>query len=208
MNSKIAMSALSILASLAIMGGATFAFFSDSGTSSGNVFAAGNLNLQLDDTNETVTENVTASFGTGVTPLSPGGSVTGYVSFHNAGNIDIAEIKIGSNLDVNGGGVDGSNLADVLNLTVLTGDDTACSTGQVDQTSTINALIGGGGGNPVLTLTELNNNDYDSLPGVSVGPDKFVCVTFTMDSTAGNQYQGDSITETFTFEAHQNASQT
>ncbi len=46
MNSKIALSAISILASLALVGGATFALFSDVATSSDNTFATGTLNLR------------------------------------------------------------------------------------------------------------------------------------------------------------------
>src|SRR3989338_7080590 len=46
MNKRIVFSALSIFASAAFVVGATFAFFSDSETSSGNVFAAGEIDLQ------------------------------------------------------------------------------------------------------------------------------------------------------------------
>lgn len=48
MNTRIALSGLSILASLAIIGGATFAFFSDTETSEDNVFVAGSLDLKVD----------------------------------------------------------------------------------------------------------------------------------------------------------------
>lgn len=47
MNSKIAMSALSIMASLAIMGGATFALFTDTATSQNNTFSTGNASLLI-----------------------------------------------------------------------------------------------------------------------------------------------------------------
>lgn len=71
MNKKIALSAISILTSLALLGGATFAFFSDVGTSSENVFGAGALDLKLsDDTPETNQDNVIASFG--AADLGPG----------------------------------------------------------------------------------------------------------------------------------------
>jgi len=51
MNTKIALSGLSILSALVLVGGATFAFFSDVGTSSGNVFGAGTLNVDITDQN-------------------------------------------------------------------------------------------------------------------------------------------------------------
>ena len=57
MKKKIALSLLSIVSALAIMGGATFAFFSSSGTSSGNTFVSGTLTLNLDDTDEDAVDN-------------------------------------------------------------------------------------------------------------------------------------------------------
>lgn len=47
MNKKIAMSAISIMGSLAIMGGVTFALFDDSVTATNNTFAAGNADLKI-----------------------------------------------------------------------------------------------------------------------------------------------------------------
>ncbi len=51
-NRRIIASGLSIVSALAVMGGATFAFFSDSATSTGNVFAAGTLSIDITDQNE------------------------------------------------------------------------------------------------------------------------------------------------------------
>lgn len=50
MNKKIALSGLSILTALALIGGATFAFFSDVETSHNNVLQAGALDLTIDNT--------------------------------------------------------------------------------------------------------------------------------------------------------------
>lgn len=47
MNKRIAMSALSIMSSLAIVGGTTFALFDDSVTQTANTFAVGDANLQI-----------------------------------------------------------------------------------------------------------------------------------------------------------------
>lgn len=51
-NKKIAFSLISIVSALAIMGGATFAYFSSQATSTDNVFGSGTLELLLDDNNE------------------------------------------------------------------------------------------------------------------------------------------------------------
>ena len=54
MNKRLLLSLASLAASSALVVGATFAFFSDSGTSNDNVFSAGTLDLKLsDDTPET-----------------------------------------------------------------------------------------------------------------------------------------------------------
>ena len=202
MNSKIIMSGISILSALAVMGGATFAFFSSQGTSTNNVFAAGTLGLKVDDNDEAAATTISASFGSGA--LAPGASSSGFVSLHNSGTLSIAEVALGAN-ETSNNNSGTSDLADVLNMTVKTGDDNTCVSGMVDQTSAINAQIGPG--SPNLTLAELNTTDYDSLPGVSVGPDKYVCMTFTMDPSAGDVYQNNSITEDFVFTGHQDVSQ-
>src|SRR3989344_2122501 len=50
-NKKIALSLLSIASALVIVGGATFAFFSDTKTSTENTFAAGTLEVSITDQN-------------------------------------------------------------------------------------------------------------------------------------------------------------
>src|SRR3990172_8936617 len=77
MNRSIWLSILSIFAVTALVGGLTFAFFSNTGTSSANTFSTGTLDLRLSDTGtgpEADLDNVTASFGSNT--LVPG-SCTG-----------------------------------------------------------------------------------------------------------------------------------
>src|SRR3989344_3029263 len=57
LNSRILLAAASILAALALIVGATFAFFSDTETSNNNVFGAGTLDLVLCDDDENVDPN-------------------------------------------------------------------------------------------------------------------------------------------------------
>jgi len=72
MNKKIAMSAISIVSSLAIMGGATYAAFTDTATLTDNTFAAGTAEIQVSKT------GVPAEFGgsvpgfTGTAAFYPG----------------------------------------------------------------------------------------------------------------------------------------
>jgi len=50
MNKKMFLSGLSIMTAVALIGGATFAFFNDTETSTGNTLAAGAIDLQIDNT--------------------------------------------------------------------------------------------------------------------------------------------------------------
>ena len=50
MNKKIALSGISILTALTLVGAGAFAFFSDTETSTGNILAAGELDLKIDNT--------------------------------------------------------------------------------------------------------------------------------------------------------------
>ena len=63
MNRSILLSILSIFAVVGLVGGVTFAFFSDTETSSDNLFSSGTLNMQLSKDNSTFTESVTGSVG-------------------------------------------------------------------------------------------------------------------------------------------------
>src|SRR3989344_6644363 len=92
-NAKILLSIASIAAAAALVVGATFAFFSDSETSSDNLFQSGTLDLQLKDNNEGFTNGVSDTF---VTPdnWAPGDTYTDFICLKNAGSIDIQDIYL------------------------------------------------------------------------------------------------------------------
>lgn len=73
-NRRIAISAMSIVGALAIMGGATFAFFTDTAQSTGNTFSSGNADLQIAPDNNgapgTFTQNLSDAFN--VANIMPG----------------------------------------------------------------------------------------------------------------------------------------
>ena len=194
MDRKIFISGLSILSALSLMSGATFAFFSSTATSTGNVFASGTLTLKLDDNNEEIpATTVTASFGNGTPVLAPGGSQSGFVSMHNDGSIDMAEVRLSSIETVSSS----PDLAGKLNITsAKIGTESTCTSSPVDITGSFSSLA------------TLNSGGLD-LPSsaISAGATKFLCMTFTLDSGTDDTYQGKSITETFTFVGHQDLSQ-
>ena len=123
------------------MGAATFAYFSDTNSSTGNTFTAGNLDLRLDDVNESLSSgSITASIG-GI-DIAPGATVSGFISVHNAGSVDMAEVVFGADQTA---GADSPNLADVIDLTVMTGTNNTCTEGAVNQTNTIALALGNTG---------------------------------------------------------------
>lgn len=206
-NSRIALSLASIAAAGALIVGATFAFFSDSGQSTNNQFGAGTMNLQLDDSDQlTPVDNVTATFN--VSGMAPGDKAAQEISFHNGGTVSIAEIAMGLTSTNTDGDLDGSDLRDKLNMKVVSGGTASSGdcTGGSDQTSAIDLAVGNN--SAPLTMTEFTGDTYDSLP-ISLAPaaDGKVCIQVVFDSGANNTYQGDSANATFTFTAHQDTSQ-
>jgi len=206
-NKKITMSMLSIVTALTLTGGATYAFFSDTASSTGNTFGAGNLNLQIANPVGGFAENVTATFN--VTDLVPGQTRARTMSFNNNGTTPIVEIAMGLTA---GTPVDAglpSDVRNVLNFTILAGGSTVgdTCTGGTDVTAAIASVRGDN--NFPLTMNEMNGFTYDSLP-ISLpttGSTGAVCVQVAMDNSATDAYQGDTVNADFIFTAHQNTSQ-
>src|SRR3989344_4198819 len=126
MNRSILLSILSIFAVVGLVGGVTFAFFSDTETSSDNLFSSGTLNMQLSKDNSTFTEAVTGSVG-GLA-LDPGESFTGGdLYLRNSGSTPADHVDLTfANLVVDAIGAPGStttpNFASVLEVTQLMSD--------------------------------------------------------------------------------------
>ncbi len=91
LNSRIAISLASIAAAGALVVGGTFAFFSDSSSSNGNLFRSGVLDLNVADNSEGFGDNVSASF---VTPenWAPGQTHIDFICFKNNGSVDIEQV--------------------------------------------------------------------------------------------------------------------
>lgn len=212
-NSRIALSVASILAAGALVAGATFAFFSDSASSNNNLFTSGTMDLKLDDIDETTPSATVSNSISTSTNFAPGESTSGFVSLHNSGTVDIAEVELGVDSSVTTNPDSTGDMSDVLNLTVIADDNTpdpVCSGGS-DITTTIDSQVGNGVA--PLALKEFDNGGVDIFDalftgtGIAPGASKNICLTVTFDPNAGNQYQGDVVTTNFAFTANQNASQ-
>ncbi len=224
---KILVSLMTIALVGALIGGGVYAYFNDTETSTGNVFTAGTLNLDLTDANDDSTESEAATWV--FSNLEPGdsgyganltiknlGSVNGYIDLSgiskvNAENFDATTDEAEASMDANtanvgGGGELGDNL--LIQLWIDANND---------------GLVGGSGS----TLTEESIYPAAAIgeadPGVTGKVDN-IAASYDLDeplnatsttyiglrydlpaASTNNTVMGDSVTLSFTVELDQNA---
>ncbi len=200
-NSRIILSGVTIIAAAALTVGASFAFFSDVGQSTNNVFATGSFDLKLTDNDETAVDNVTATFNPSGTLLAPGGaSVSGTLQLKNTGTIAGSHVHfkaantvtdvltpeglgpMSKHLQVLAMTYDGGNI-----LPLFTDSN---SNGHID----LQDLESGGDGVQIGALTDLNVNHP-------------LFMSIQLDGATDGTYITDSVTATFSATLHQDASQ-
>src|SRR3989344_3871382 len=186
MNKRIAMSAMSIFGALAIMGGTTFAFWSDSGLSDNNVFAAGTMDLKLSDNDETAQDNVLASFGG--SGLGPGDcTTTQTLEVQNSGTESANHIELAVVNTVTDVGVDATPDIDAfLHLDLFAYDG-----GNINLGSDPNS-------NGFQDLDDLETLGVDDLPLTNLATNHLFEVRVCLHSTALNGVQGDSVSSDWT----------
>ena len=219
LNSRILLSLASVTVAGALLVGATFAFFTDTGSSTDNVFASGTFDLHIADENEPFQDSVEAST---VSPAdwAPGESFQSFLCFKNNGSIDIQEI-IFSTTAIGGDADFRDNIiAEKVELGAATEEeceDVAQITSPALDDYTVDVFIPRFDLDVVdgkVSLSEiLNHNDgtdriRDDLlnrPAAFLPPDgivKFV-TTWTFDESAPGSAAGQSVNVTETFTANQ-----
>lgn len=198
-NRKIFLSGLSILSALSIMAGATFAFFSDSGTSSGNIFSSGTFDLKLSDNNETVVDNVSATWS--ASDMAPGGAtVSATLNLRNSGTVagDHVHFKAANTVTDNPASENDGSMAKHLAVTSMTYDAV-----------NILPLFSDTNGNGRIDLEDLEAvGDGVNIGGLTnLGVDHPLVMGIWLDADTNNTYQGDSTSTIFTAALHQNAAQ-
>jgi len=196
-NKKITLSAMSIMTSLVLVGGATYAFFSDTATSSGNTFSTGTLDLVLSDDNETPAQSVTASFGDELAP----GECTGVqtLNLKNDGTTpaDHAKVTV-ANVVTDTGGNANPDMHTLLRINSLTYD----------------------GGDVLSQILNVNGNTFkdladweatagalDNLPLTNLLSSHPLAMDVCLDDSADNTIQADSVVSTFTVTLNQDSTQ-
>lgn len=185
---------------MGLVGGGTWAFFSDTETSTGNTFIAGTLDLGLSNTSNTsATGSITGTFSS--SNWAPGDNATGTLWINNDGSINISTLTITFNYgSVNTTGrpttISGSPWSDdedkfdkmVVAETVNWGGSTVASI----QGKTLEELKAGTGG------------PYTLSGGLTAGTNKDLYILWRFDTAADNGCQGNTVEVTVTAAGIQN----
>lgn len=176
---------MSILASLVLMGGATFAYFTATDTSTGNTFATGNMNVSITDQNAD-TDFVNEQLATN---WQPGEERTVNFDVKNTGSLPIhlRGLATGTWGDT---GLDSQNKVKVTKVERWNGSSwETLTTNPSGITGYFYYSSNGADGG---TFIEVPANERAQLQ-----------LTVVLDSTAGNDFQGEIFTSTITVEARQ-----
>lgn len=192
---KILLSILTIGLASSVAVGVTRAYFSNQGTSTGNTFSAGTLDLKLTDSDEAVQDDVSASW-VGAN-MAPGGTaVSGWVDLTNTGTI------IGNHAEV---------------IAVNT-----CDEAGMDSYLEITSASYGGGSvlgsiidnnlNGIKDLSDLVQADgsltgLDNLALADINITHRLALSVKLHENTPDTYQGKSCTTVFTFTLNQHSSQ-
>jgi spore coat-associated protein N len=182
---------------IGLVGGGTWAYFSDTEESTGNVFSAGTLDLGLDNNyNQNPAGSTTATFG--ASALEPGSTAgTGTLWVNNEGTIDMSHVYVsfavasyGENTpDTIDGYDDTDDTDDLSKMIIATVVEWDGGTVGALEGKSIDELI-------ALGATDLGTLDADE--------ELDLYIEWTFDSTATNGCQGDSVDLTVTLQGTQN----
>lgn len=195
---------------LGLVGGGTWAYFSDTETSSTNILSAGTLDLKLNSGDADVT-TITAS----VSDVKPGDSNSGSVTLQAggtlAGELDITLSAItntqgsgGTEYEASGSGELGANA--YISIYIDVDQSGTWNTGDLelenDETivpyDTDSTLDGG-------TIDSFDSDSWDDIySGTFTGPDDFR-IEWNIPTGVGNSIQGDSASFDISFVLEQAA---
>lgn len=198
---------MSIVAALSIMAGATYAFFSDTGTSSGNVLGAGTLDMQLASNAGAYGDTTVGTFG--VSGMAPGDTFSGDLFVKNTGSVAANHLDLEfANVNVDPTTAPGSattpTMSSVLEVTALDWDTDGDGTPNLSvlpSSSTCDSIGANSNGYCDLAdLQALGSAAYGDITNLTFGgsqssPHK-LHIAGNLRSDATNANQGDSDTVT------------
>nr|WP_239584540.1 CalY family protein [Bacillus mobilis] len=174
---------------LSLIGGGTFAFFSDKEVSN-NTFAAGTLDLTLNP--KTLVD---------IKDLKPGDSVKKEFVLKNGGTLDIKEIKLGTTYDITDAKGDnaGEDFAKHINVKFIWNWDKGS---QPVYETTLADLKDA---NPDVVAKEIFSPEWTENGGLAAGDEDYLWVEFEFveNDKDQNKFQGDALNLEWTFNAKQ-----
>lgn len=229
MKKKILFSLMAISLVGALVSGGVYAYFYDTETSTGNVFTAGTLNLDLTDASDDGTESETATWvfsdiapgdtggggaGAGLT-ISNTGSLNGYldlssISVTNAENYNATtdEAEAADDADTSdgtGGGEMGANLLVQIWLDADNDGVVDVSGGNLLEESIYPAAAIGAPDPGVTGVLDNIAATYDLDESLGAGTSTYIAILWDLPGATNNAVQGDSATLAFTVELDQTA---
>ena len=211
-----------------LAGAGTFAYFTDTEVSSGNMFTAGTLDLKVSDDDEGAGDGVSATWV--LSDMEPGVTIfpVNAVTLHNSGNVegDHVEISFSHSLEENGNlesdenwASDPGDLAKWIEITSCSYDGVPLVLWIVDQnTGTLKniGILTDGNGNGWIDLEDVtmspNTGDAGRLDNLkpplanNIGAQSMTMSLFFRPE-ATNDIQGDTLFTTVTFTLNQDQSQ-
>ena len=174
------------------MGGiGTWAYFQDTETSTGNVFAAGTLDLKTDDV-DGVMQTLYAS------NLKPGNNVSGSITLKNSGSV------AGSSLDLVFSYVESDNSFNLVNKSdnevAAQMELTALSYGGSSLLTSVNENYNGNG---YKDIEDLKNADLTGQTGIDPSLTENFSIEVQLRGDTAGDFQSDGINITITFTLNQ-----
>ncbi len=182
---------IAFLLCMGMAGIGTWAYsFSDTETSTGNVMAAGTMDLKTNDV-DGVTQTLYA------TNMQPGGSVSGNVTLKNSGTTN------GSTLNLAFSYLESDSSPNPLNMS-------ANATAAQMKVTTLNY----GGSDLLASVSDSNTNGYDDvqdlktanltgLSGINPSATEDFSITVQLEASTNGDFQADGITVAITFTLNQ-----
>ncbi|MFD1039943.1 TasA family protein [Virgibacillus byunsanensis] len=187
---KLGMGIATAVLGIGLIGGGTYAYFSDTAQANGS-FVAGTLDLKANPSTIINLEN-----------LKPGDWMNRSFKLENGGTLDIGKILLETSYTVNDLHEDnGDDFGKHINVTFFRGENHSLlgilSAEQEVFQTTLNELQS-------MTLDSVIN-DMEGISGLKAGDsvEFFVQFEFVENNKDQNQFQGDSVKLEWTFEGHQ-----
>ena len=190
---------------MTVVGGSTWAYFSDTESSANNSLAAGTMDLNIDGGNTAVT-----TFS--VTSAAPGDTGNGSSILANAGNMS-GELDIAFSAITNTGGSGGGefedgigNLGAVATIAVYIDVDSSSSwtAGDIGLKSDGTTYSSPTALN-YATIDSYGSETWDAIEAMATSASDKFTVLWQIPTSAGNNIQGDSVSFDITFTLEQAA---